>query len=359
MHDAPRIIDANANRAREALRVMEDVARFALDDAELCERLKTMRHELRSALGPVDRGRLLANRDIDADVGTTISTPSEGSRRGLRDVACAAAARLTESLRVIEECLKIGTEMGADRPAAMIERLRYEAYSVERPLILALGSGRARQWRLCVLLTESLCVHQKWEAVAEASIAGGADCIQLREKTAEAGDLLARARRLVAMARSAGAGGPDVVVNDRPDIALLAGADGVHLGQSDLSVIEARRIVGFDLLIGVSTADLDQAGRAVRDGADYCGVGPMFQTGTKPAVRVRGPEYLTDYLADHRLRDCPHLAIGGIDPGNAGCLAERGCRGVAVSSCVCGSRDPSQVCRDLLRALSPAASVGT
>ncbi len=107
MSTALRLIDANANRAREALRVMEDVARFSLDDAALCAALKSLRHDLRAALEPLEsRGNLLAWRDSPGDVGATISTHAEGVRHSLRDVAAAAAKRLTEALRAIEECAK-------------------------------------------------------------------------------------------------------------------------------------------------------------------------------------------------------------------------------------------------------------
>jgi thiamine-phosphate pyrophosphorylase len=146
------------------------------------------------------------------------------------------------------------------------------------------------------------------------------------------------------------------IVNDRPDIALLAAADGVHLGQEDLRIADARRLAGMTLLVGVSTANMEQARAAAGEGADYCGVGPMFHTTTKDKPRLSGPAYLREYLADERTARVPHLAIGGIGPGNIADLAGAGCRGVAVSSAVCGSPDPAEVCREILRRLPPAAA---
>lgn len=357
-----RIIDANANRAREALRVMEDAARFALDDERLCREIKSLRHDLLAALGGaeggmgggkagaraagaigLDRGALLASRDTPGDVGKGVSTASEMTRAGVRGVAGAAAARLTEALRSIEESLKA---LGVD--ARPIEALRYRAYTAERDLVLALGTGRAPQWRLCVLVTEALCRVRPWEEVVERAIRGGADCFQLREKSLPDRELLARARRLVGICREAGAA---VVVNDRPDIALLARADGVHVGQEDLGVEEIRRLAGFGLLVGVSTTDLAQARAAVRAGADLCGVGPMFPTTTKAKDRLAGPASLREYLADPVLAAAPHLAIGGIGPANIGELAAAGCRGVAVSSAVCGAEEPEAVCAAIVAAL--------
>lgn len=342
-----RIIDANANRAREALRVMEDTARFALENAELSAGLKGLRHDLRAALeaAGLDRGLLLASRDTPRDVGTGISTPAEGGRAGLRGSALAAGARLTEALRTIEESVKA---LGLD--AKTIEGLRYRAYDLERSLGLALGAGTSPQWALCVLVTEALCRHHPWEEVARLAVRGGADCLQLREKTLPDSELLRRARELVRIGRAAGAA---VIINDRPDLALLAGADGVHLGQEDLPVEEVRRLAGFRLLVGVSTANTGQALAAVRAGADYCGAGPMFPTSTKDKPVISGPAYLREYLADPILNARPHLAIGGINAENASELAAAGCRGVAVSSAVCAAADPDAACRRLLDALRP------
>lgn len=343
-----RILDANANRAREALRVLEDIARFALDSAALSGELKSLRHELQAVLAalPIDRGVLLAARDAETDVGTAIHTQAEYRRDGLAAVAGAAAGRLTESLRSMAEMTKV---IGAADAAARLEQLRYRAYTLEQRLLLALGGG-TRQWRLCVLISESLCAPRPWERVVEEALTGGADCIQLREKTLQDAELLRRARRLREITR---AGGAALVVNDRADVAVIARADGVHLGQTDLDVHSVRAVTGFGLRIGVSTSRLAEAHRAAEAGADYCGVGPMFETSTKHKPEVAGPAYLREFLADPVSARMPHLAIGGITPGNIAELARAGCRGVAVSSAVCAAGDPAAVCRLLLEALPP------
>ncbi|MBL0927720.1 MAG: thiamine phosphate synthase [Phycisphaerales bacterium] len=355
---APRLIDANANRAREALRVMEDVARFGLDHQPLCRTLKNIRHDLAAALARLPEGLLIAHRDTPGDVGTAVSTPAEVRRSGLRDAAVAAGKRLSEALRAIEEgCKALAASCpGAAGAAAAVEQLRYRGYDAERTLALALGTGRGRQFRLCVLLTESLCAHHPWPEVARLAMDGGADCLQLREKSLTDRELLSRARRLVGLAKPRGVA---VFVNDRPDVALLAGADGVHLGQTDMSVAEARRIFGFELLVGVSTTTIDQARAARGDGADLCGVGPMFATTTKasPGGRtdgsVAGPAFLREYLAaDPPLP--PHLAIGGIGLVNVGQVAAAGARGVAASAAVCSAADPLAAAAELAAALGPA-----
>lgn len=340
MGQVTRIIDANANRAREAFRVMEEAARFVLGDARLSSDLKQSRHELAAALARFTN--LEAARDTPDDVGTSITAAGEGQRESLADIAAAAGKRLSEALRAMEEYGKL---VDADF-AKRIESLRYRGYDIEHRMGLALASTARRQWRVCVLLSEHLCTHHHWLDVAKACIGNGADCLQLREKHLEANDLLQRARKLVELARPQGI---SVIVNDRPDVAFASGADGVHLGQHDLPCREVRKIVGRQLLVGVSTSRLEQAQQAQRDGADYCGVGPMFNTTTKDKKHIVGPEYLSHYLQWNQI---PHLAIGGVSPENISQLVDVGVRGVAVSGCVCASEHPERIVRELADALS-------
>ena len=333
-----RIIDANANRSREALRVMEEAARFILNDADLAGAIKLLRHDLDQTLAKI--AGLTAWRDTPGDVGTSLTTAREAKRDSVGEVVIAAGKRLSEALRTIEEYSKVLGTSANDLPVA-IEQLRYRGYELERRLNQAMGANHIKQWRLCVLISQDICGRNDWLMVAAAAIDGGADCIQLREKPLDDGELLRRVSDLVKLARPRQV---TVIVNDRPDIALLAGADGVHLGQDDLPCAQVRRIFGRQLLIGVSTANLDQAQRAAGDGADYCGVGPMFPSTTKHKDIIAGPEYLQAYLAWGKR---PHLAIGGIDHKNLASLVKLGIAGIAVSSCVCGSPDPAATCRQL------------
>lgn len=337
-----RLIDANANRAREALRVMEDGARFLLDDAALSGEIKGIRHDLAALMRGFAPDCALA-RDTPGDVGTAISTEGEMARAGVGEVVVAAGKRLSEALRSLEEYAKT-VEDGA-RHAHAFEQLRYRGYEAERRLVAAVSAPRAKQWMLCVLVTEGLC-RRPWLEVVRESIEGGADCVQLREKSLGDGELLTRARMLVELCRARGV---DVIINDRVDIALASGADGVHLGQNDMPVREARKITGDRLLIGVSTSNIEEARRAQQDGADYCGVGPMFATATKQKDVIVGTAYLREYVS-HEPKMLPHLAIGGITVENVGELVEAGVRGISVSSCVCESDEPGRVCGELVGA---------
>lgn len=340
----------------------EDLARFVLGDAELQARAKRLRHELVSSVreAGLDGVVLLAARDVAGDPGTGVSTPSEMRRESASDLAAANAARLSEALRAIEEASKA---LAAPGLAAAMERLRYEAYELDRSLRLRLPTGRAPQWRLCVLITESICTHHSWQRVAEMAIEGGADCLQLREKSLEDGELLARARWLVGLVGKGGVerggrgaemgrgNGVGVVVNDRLDVALLAGATGVHVGQRDFAVEDVRRVAGHRLLVGVSCASVEQARRAASAGADYLGLGPMFASQTKIKPELAGPELVRGVLGEPVAGGLPHLAISGITPGNVDELVTAGVRGVAVSSAVCSSEDPAGACRTILARL--------
>ena len=185
-------------------------------------------------------------------MGTNIKTTSETTRKDVADVVIAAGKRLGEALRSIEEFLK--TACPAD--AAKIESIRYRFYEIERQLAATLRpADRFAAVKLYVLISESACKIE-WLVAAEAAIDGGADCLQLREKTLADGQLLAKARKLTQLCHRRGV---LCIINDRPDIAVLAGTDGVHLGQDDLAVDQARKIIGGRGIIGVSTHNIDQA----------------------------------------------------------------------------------------------------
>lgn len=332
-----RILDANLNRSREALRVMEDYARFVLDDPAGCEALKRLRHDLAAAAARLPAQELLAARDTPGDVGTTLSTEAEGRRANAMAVAVAAAKRLTEALRTLEEYAKT-FEASA---GAAFEALRYRAYDLEQRLLLrGERSARFAKTRLYVLITADLC-RGDWLETAVQAINGGADCLQLREKNLDGGELLARARRLGALCRERGV---LFIVNDRPDVAVLAGADGVHLGQSDLPLTDARRIVGADRLIGLSTHTPEQLQQAIDAAPDYIAVGPMFDTATKPQGRVAGPDLLR--LATGHT-NIPIAPIGGITTANAGILVQVGAARLCVCSAVIASTDPEKAAAGL------------
>ena len=166
------------------------------------------------------------------------------------------------------------------------------------------------------------------------ALAGGAGAIQLREKGLPDRELLRRAREvriLTAQARAL------FVMNDRPDLARLAGADAVHLGQEDVTTRDARRVVGASMLVGVSTHDRQQLEKAVLEGAGYLGVGPVFASSTKQFDDLAGLDYVGQAAEASNL---PWFAIGGITEGNLERVLEAGARRIAVSSAVINAEFP-------------------
>lgn len=332
-----RIIDAAANRAREGLRVMEDYARFALDDANLTRQLKECRHLLREALAALPAESLLRSRETEADVGTQISTQSETVRQSSLDVAQAACKRVQEALRSLEEFGKLWSTTSA----AQLERLRYTIYTLEKGLLLTdISSRTLGERRLYLLATESACPHGLGPAVRGA-LAGGVGIVQLREKELPERRLIDLARRVREWTREANA---LFIMNDRADLAVVTEADGVHVGQDELSVKEARRIVGPHRLVGVSTHTIEQARRAVLDGADYLGVGPVFPSSTKAFEALAGLQFVREVAAEISL---PWFAIGGINAENADLVVEAGAKRIAVSGAILGAEDSQTAAREL------------
>jgi thiamine-phosphate pyrophosphorylase len=327
---ALRIVDAAANRSREALRVLEDHARFVLDDALLSRLCKELRHDLAKALADVPN--LVASRDTLHDVGAAISTPSERQRGSLDAVVSANAKRLQEAFRSLEEYGKIVSPDLGDA----IEKLRYRSYTLEKALTLG-GESRRRlaDARLYALVTQAQCRFSLVGTIRDLA-EGGVNIIQLREKALDDRMLYSLAWEVRQLTRRLGV---LFVVNDRPDIASLCEADGVHLGQDDLPIREARRIVGPKMLIGVSTHDIVQVRQAVLEGAGYIGVGPTFPSKTKEFANLAGLAFVQEALAETSL---PAFALGGINLDNLPQVLATGARRVAVSHALCAADDPKQ-----------------
>lgn len=342
MRETYRILDANFNRAREAMRVAEDFTRFALNDAALAGGFKNLRSSLQECYGRFPAQALLEARDTGSDVGTAITSPTEMRRADAASVAVAACKRLTEALRTLEEYAKLAVAGEASK----LEAMRYRAYQLEQRLGRRLSANqRLANLRLYVLLTSRLCRHDVLET-ARLAIEGGADAIQMREKEMPDRQRLELARRLRELTARAGV---LFIVNDRADIAAAAGADGVHLGQDDLPPSAVRPMLPPGALVGLSTHTLDQARAAAETGVDYIGVGPMFPTATKDAGPLAGPETLRRVLAEVSL---PAVAIGGITSQNIDQLVAAEAKAVAVSSAVISAEDPAAAARAIREQLS-------
>jgi len=345
-----RIIDANFNRAREGIRVIEEFCRFALNCSPLAERAKQLRHELSSAIYKLNASRLISSRDTLGDVGIGKTVDKQLTRESLNDCFTASCKRLTEALRTLAEMIQI-----LNRPVAeAIEKLRYEAYTLEKDIVLfSEPAEKFKRVGLYVIISSNLpAVRPRHAYRARADIisltnrcaVGGADCIQLRAKDFKDDKLFAIADEFVKVCRAA-----DVlsIINDRVDIAVAAGADGVHLGQSDLPIEQARKLQLSPLIVGKSTHSLEQLHSACKEYPTYVSLGPVFSTRTKPGAEPVGLDYVrqaTKELADTGVGS---VAIGGITPENVEDVLKAGARVIAVCSAVTNVEDPVTACRAL------------
>ncbi len=196
-------------------------------------------------------------------------------------------------------------------------------------------------WRLYVIIDRAAAGTRPLAQIAHAAIRGGADVLQLRDKTASTKALLAEAAGLLRLTRAAGI---PFIVNDRADIAHAVGADGVHLGQEDMPVAAARRLLGPGRLIGKSTHTLEQARTAEDEGPDYIGVGPIFPTPTKPDYGHVGLGLITQVMQQVKV---PAVCIGGIDADNLTHVLEAGAERFAVVRAVCAASSPQAPARRL------------
>jgi thiamine-phosphate pyrophosphorylase len=338
---AARVVDANANRAREALRVLDDYCRFVLGDGVLTLEVKTLRHELSELLVRIPAHLLHESRDTPGDVGTETKAAGEMARGATVEVARINCKRLQESLRSLEEFAKIVVP----EIAQGVEAIRYRSYTLERALTVGATAEHAlANARLYVLLTGSQCLASLDWTIAEAA-AGGATMFQLREKSLSDHELLQRARNVRRWTREVNA---LFIVNDRPDIARLVEADGVHLGQDDMSLADARRILGAGPLIGVSTHTVEQVRNAVMAGASYIGVGPTFPSQTKNFEQLAGLHFIKQAM---EMTTLPAFAIGGINAENIGQVVAAGGKRVAVSAAICQAEEPQSAATTIVGAL--------
>lgn len=208
------------------------------------------------------------------------------------------------------------------------------------------NAARCSDWRLYVILDRAASGGRDLLDLARCALQGGADVLQLRDKAATPEELLALGRPLLEAARAARA---PLIINDHPEVAAALGADGVHLGQDDMPIAAARRLLGPDALIGQSTHSLAQAQAGVADGADYLGVGPVFPTPTKPDYGSVGLELVGQVAAAIQV---PFVCIGGIDAGNAGDVRRAGGRCIAVVRAVCAASEPLAATRELKRVMA-------
>jgi thiamine-phosphate pyrophosphorylase len=328
-----RILDANLDRAREGLRIIEEWCRLGLNNQPLAEECKQIRQEL----AQWHSWELRQARDTPGDVGTDISHPQEEVRDSIEQLLQANLCRAQEALRVLEEYSKLYLP----DMAIACKQLRYRVYTIESTLF---NSYRHQQLQNIALYLVTSPEPDMLKSV-EAALKAGLSLVQYRHKDGSDLERLEKADQLCQLCHQYNA---LFIVNDRVDIALAVDADGVHLGQNDVPVGFAREILGGHKIVGRSTTNKQELNKAIAERADYVGVGPFYETPTKP-----GKSPLTKEYIDYVKATCPvpWFAIGGIDLSNLDSILAIGAQRVAVVRSIMQAEQPGQATRQFLTQL--------
>lgn len=331
-----KIIDANQNRAKEGLRVAEEVCRFVVEDETLTRKIKGLRHRLCHLVDRFYGVNILREREIERDAGRGLN--KIGFEGGYIGVVRANLSRVQEALRTIEEFSKLTHK----EAGSCFNELRFEVYGVEKELCNALAcfDYRERMRGLYAIIDLGL-LGDGYREFTKGVIEGGATIIQLRGKGVNIRRLIDIGLEIKGLARREGV---IFIVNDRVDVAIGIDADGVHLGQEDTPVWLARKLIGYDKIIGISTHNLEEVKRAVIDGVNYISFGPIYKTPTKPDLSPVGPEPLKE-IRD--LTTIPIFAIGGITKENLHPLMESGVDGVVCASYLVGAKSLVEATQEL------------
>lgn len=344
-----RTLDASANRSAEAVRVLEDILRFCLNDAFLSQEAKAIRHELAVIFAQEDFQARIQLRDVLRDVGASSTASKSPPRTELRHVFAANAARASQSIRSLEECSRVVMP----RATTGFEQLRYRIYTLEKAAMTIIKSQKMfADIRLCVLLDVDQ-PQAEFKTLVGQLLDAGVRMIQLRDKKASTALLCERADMILQQVRQHAEMKTGkrclVLINDRADVAVAVNADGVHLGETDLPVNLARKVCGHEFIIGRTAHSIDEAKQAVREGVDYLGVGPCYPSTTKQFEYFASDAFLRDVSKEIQL---PIFGIGGIASDNIDRLIHLGVTRVAIASSITGAADPGEKCR-LIRSLLP------
>ena len=333
-----QLIDANLDRAREGLRVMEDWCRFGLKRTDFSVQIKNWRQQLGFHHHNIYRKERLTSKDPAMGV----SHPLQKVRPNPEAVFIANSSRVQEALRVIEEFTRI-TDPKLCEIAANI---RYETYEIEIKVLNATEGIEKRQilkdCSVYLITTNS----SNLEEIVLQALKAGVKIVQYREKFLHDFERITQAKYLASLCKKYNS---LFIVNDRIDIALAVDADGVHLGQEDIPTKIARELLGNERIIGRSTHCLEDIKNAEEEGCDYIGIGPIFTSETKKQLNPIGVDYLRKGFSETHL---PAFAIGGINSSNIKKLNQINNLRIAVSNAIINSNDPFSKTEELINFLT-------
>ncbi len=329
-----RILDANLDRSREGLRVIEEWCRLGLENSEWAENCKQMRQEI----AQWHRLDLRKARDTLHDPGTHLSHPQEEKRETIEQLLQANFCRIQEALRVLEEYGKLyDLNMGN-----AFKKIRYQVYILESDLLSSYRDQKLKKAALYLVTSSTENLFK----IVESALQGGLPIVQYRKKNIDDIIRLEMAEKLCELCHKYEA---LFIVNDRADIALAVNADGVHLGQKDIPIALARQILGPNKIIGRSTTNPQEMEKAIAEGADYIGVGPVYATPTKAGKKPAGLDYV-NHASQHS--PIPWFAIGGIDTMNLSEVIASGAKQIAVVRAIMQANNPTQITQEFLEKLT-------
>ena len=333
-----QIIDANLDRAREGLRVLEDWARFGLSKQDLVIKIKNFRQ----ILGKNHLAIYKKSRNHIEDQCKGLSHVEQFNRKNAALIISSNSARVQEALRVIEEF----TRGNNNELSEVASRIRYEIYTLEVEL---LDSSTHKEAKLIISDNNLYSITDQKEnllEIIENILLGGVKIIQHRFKDGNDRDNLKKAIKIKHLCKKYNS---LFIVNDRVDIAIASNADGVHLGQEDIDINTARKLLGSSKIIGVSANNSIDINKAIENGCDYIGVGPVFQTLTKKNKKSLGIEKIKALTKDINI---PWFAIGGINKVNISSLKNHGIKKVAIVSGLLNAEDPKEEAMIIIKKLS-------
>ncbi len=329
-----QLIDANLDRAKEGLRVIEDWCRFGLKRKELVIRIKDWRQQL--GVHHIDLYKKARCTATDQGIGLT--HPAQKTRTTSQQVVEANFSRVQEALRVLEEF----TRHSDNDLAVLAAKIRYDLYELETTILEANFGEKIRK----TLYESKVCLitkpHPSLLETIHTCLTAGIKMVQYRSKNKSDVEKLSEIKELSLICKDFEA---ILIINDRVDLAMAVDADGVHLGQEDLPIEIARKLFGNEKIIGCSTHSFEQVKDAEKKGFDYIGVGPIYTTKTKPQKEPIGINYMQEVSNEISL---PWFAIGGINSSNLKEVISAGASRIAVVDAIMNSDEPAIATRNLL-----------
>ncbi len=333
-----QIIDANLDRAREGLRVLEDWARFGLGENDSVKRIKNFRQ----ILGKNHLEIYKQSRNFIEDECKGLTHKEQSKRNAPDQIISSNAGRVQEALRVIEEFARLHNH----ELSKIASEIRYEIYTLEIDLLNLSkykDSGEILKENNLYVITDQ---RENLLEIIENILIAGVKIIQHRFKKGTDKDHVQEAIKIKNLCKRYNS---LFIVNDRIDIALASNADGIHLGQDDLGLKTARKLLGYSKIIGISANNEIEISNALKEGCDYIGIGPVFKTETKKDKKPLGIEKIKTLTKNLNI---PWFAIGGVTKNNISYLKSNGFKKVALISQLMNSEDPKEDAIMILKELS-------